>query len=459
MAIAYNYGLLQAIAPESANDQIGAVEQSALRQTQNQLAQQQAQAAAIQNQFAPQLNQVKLKGEQDALESAQAAKLGSLLQSIDAIPDPDRRQTMYSSMLPVFKKVAPAFELPDEYNPDITGVVAGSAIDPKTRMEQQIGLQKAQLLAGTKTNQVTSDADGSKFIVNKVTGEITPFSGSPTPESGGVFPAADGGTPQPPAFGFSPVGLDPMARKKQMDTDAKRLQAYQNNKQKAENALRALDTMEPNLDNFRTGSGGDFRMNLDKAADAFLPGDGFKASADAANNIDKSSNDLVTELQGFQYVPGQRGSVLGLRTLLASKPGVGQQVETNKNIVGGLRSKLNNYLLSEELAQQYKEANPFKLIDSNAEKLDDALKALYPLETIDQKSGKVTFHPESVERIRAAIPDAIANPQKYLQAVQQQGNTGAGPSQPVTAPKVGTVEDGHVFLGGDPADPNSWKAQ
>lgn len=41
---------------------------------------------------------------------------------------------------------------------------------------------------------------------------------------------------------------------------------------------------------------------------------------------------------------------------------------------------------------------------------------------------------------------------------EQRGGSQAVPSPAASMPKAGTVEDGYMFLGGDPADPKSWKA-
>jgi hypothetical protein len=49
------------------------------------------------------------------------------------------------------------------------------------------------------------------------------------------------------------------------------------------------------------------------------------------------------------------------------------------------------------------------------------------------------------------------NPPHFATLPNGQMGMVGGYTPPVAAPAPGTVEDGHVFMGGNPGDPNSWK--
>ncbi len=386
----------------------------------NQQAQQQAQqlAAAQQQSLYPAqqaMANIGVQNATDELANKRRMMAVSMLNGIGNEPDPAKQQQLYSTLKPMAERYDPTLKLPDDYDPSLSRALMGSQIPAEKQAQMQNDLEKAQILSGAKGKHMwVNPMDGQPYIVDAMSGEISKPGSSP----GAASPVQS----QQPAFGFNLSGFNPMTMKQQASVDSKRMEAFQNNKEKAQNALDILDAMEPNLKNFGTGSGGDIRMAGDKLG-AMLPsslgGNYFTPSADAANNIDKDANDLVTQLTGFQYVPGQRAGVAGLKNLQASKPGITNQPDTNANIISELRGRLNGYLTSEELAQAYKEASPLHVIDSNAGKLDDALKTVYPITTVDKDTGRIDYHPESVDRIRAAMPDAIANPQKYFQAAQQ----------------------------------------
>ncbi len=127
-----------------------------------------------------------------------------------------------------------------------------------------------------------------------------------------------------------------------------------------------------------------------------------------------------------------RGSVLGLQTMLASKPGVSQPPQTNKNIVAGLRAKVIDYQLSTELAQRYREASPLKVTDANTMMLDNALKTIFPIESVDPNTGDTVFNKENAIKIRQAIPDAISNPKAYIERANALMSGADGSASPVT---------------------------
>lgn len=201
------------------------------------------------------------------------------------------------------------------------------------------------------------------------------------------------------------------------ETDAKREQAATNNNMVADNALEMLDALEPNIDNFNTGSFGEERAKATKLASTLgIPGT--KDSATAAGNIDKNTMGLITELNKFEYMPGMRGSDLALGIIKASKPGNDQLPEVNKNIISELRGKLWSYKLGDQITKQYKENSPLKVTDAQSEQVTQSLLKLYPLTKVDSKTGKITFNADNIGKIQAATPDAVQNPQKYIQAAQ-----------------------------------------
>lgn len=273
----------------------------------------------------------------------------------------------------------------------------------------------------TDSFTVQKDALGNLFKVNKRTGEVQ----SVNPNGGGLAQPYNPEA-QTPVFGFddSQLVANPAALKDMIKTDQARAKSANSNRAIVDNANRALDSLEPNLDKFNSGAMAGTRLAGDKlasylGADSIWPSLG--TSAVAGSNIEKGTNDLATELSKFEYVPGNRTGALGLKTILGSKPSIDQPNETNKNITAGIRAKLTDYQLSEELADQYRQASPYKIATNNANLLDDALKKIYPIESVDQKTGATIFHPENVEKIRNAIPDAISNPKKYFEAAKVGG--------------------------------------
>lgn len=264
--------------------------------------------------------------------------------------------------------------------------------------------------------------DGSVTLVGRKSGTVKPLGYGVASADGSASDSAQ------KTFGFpiSPMSKDALKQLRQADL------AQQKNEQVtgqvADNVLNIVDSLEPHLTGeFKTGFGGNARaLGSSAARYVGLGGKDTENAAITAGAIDKGTNDLVTELNKFQYVPGSRGSVLALKTLLASKPGLTQQPEVNESIINGIRSKVWNYKVEDELRSQYRDANPLKIADSNVDKLGDALKKQYPIESIDPKSGKVTFNAENVQKIREAIPDAISNPTKYLHAAK--GGPGVAPS-------------------------------
>lgn len=239
--------------------------------------------------------------------------------------------------------------------------------------------------------------------------------------------------------------------KQSAETDSKREQAATNNNMVADNALHMLDTLEPNIKNFKTGSFGEERGAAAKLGST-IGIKGLDKSATAAGNIDKNTMGLITELNKFEYMPGMRGSDMALGIIKASKPGNDQLPEVNQNIIGELRGKLWGYKLSDQVIKQYKENSPLKISDAQGEQLSQSLMKLYPLTSVDPDTGKVTFNANNALKIQQITPDAVKNPQKYIQASQQaKGDvtsatpTISGPSDPAFA----DLKPGNKFIDKD----------
>lgn len=64
----------------------------------------------------------------------------------------------------------------------------------------------------------------------------------------------------------------------------------------------------------------------------------------------------------------------------------------------------------------------------------------------------------------ATTEDSIANIENIISALEQEYDAALGarpqsPAPPSGAPRVGTVQDGYVYMGGDPSNPKSWRKQ
>lgn len=289
--------------------------------------------------------------------------------------------------------------------------------------EKHLGIQESmtQTAARRSGQSVEKGADGRLYMVDKIAGTMTPLSATGTGTQ--TIGQSDGAANQP-SFGFdtSTLPSDPAALKGMQKTDQLRKKAYDTNSPIINNMLNTLDEMEPNYNLYNTGvAAPEWRAAGEKAI-------GMQGGT-AAANIDKGSNSLATDWQKFQYVPGGRGSVLGLKTILGSKPGLDQPAETNRNISSDIRAKLSDYDLSEKLNDRYRELSPLKIADSNADNLNEALSRIYPLKTVDQKTGQTAFHPENAAAREQAISDAIANPKKYIAQAQSLPTKYSGAEQ------------------------------
>jgi hypothetical protein len=88
------------------------------------------------------------------------------------------------------------------------------------------------------------------------------------------------------------------------------------------------------------------------------------------------------------------------------------------------------------------------------QEFDNAAKQYFPQigDTPEVIAQKAQNRKIAIGGIQADIPQSSKNlPDQIIQSSQ--------PPVPTGAPKVGTVQNGYVFMGGNPADQNSWKKQ
>lgn len=376
----------------------------------NAAKQQAIDSSRQQMQQSQQLQPYKMQEAQQTLDSNKLTQLKQKNDLVGQLLSGVNDQASYDSAKQQAAQYGlPIDHLPPQYDPGIVKNLQMRAMGMDkylTLQLQQQGAQETQRhnLATENNNRMKITGGMGMTNVDPETGDVTNV--------------------QSPGFGFQAQAYPPVVFKNMANEDSKRRVAGEANRPIANNVLNILDTLEPNLDKFTTGAGGDIRLNAEKAAKYLSGGTMYDQTATAGNDIEKSTNDLANELGKFQHMPGNRGSVLGLQTILASKPGVTQDPQTNRNIIAGLRAKATDALLSDELQQQYRQASPYKITDSNVDKLDDALKDIYPLYTVDKKTNQVSFNADNADKIRDSMSDAIANPQKYMQMAKQAKNSG-----------------------------------
>jgi len=83
-------------------------------------------------------------------------------------------------------------------------------------------------------------------------------------------------------------------------------------------------------------------------------------------------------------------------------------------------------------------------------------------ETEKQLFNNFKTGPTGVMGAMHGVTDSVGtflkDEQNFQSTGNRQGTPAATPNAPFGIPKVGTIEDGHEFLGGNPADPKNWKA-
>lgn len=246
-----------------------------------------------------------------------------------------------------------------------------------------------------------------------VTGQtqIDPATGQVIPAGPAVSP--DGSKPTD-TFGFKLPPTTPAAIKLQMKNDAAQ--------QKSETANRAvIDQMEPTLeelrqnnDLYKTGKGKEAMAHIGQVVNSWTGLN--EDSATASNNLEKGANDFLAQAMKLQPV-GSRVTNAQLAIQQAGKPGLGNQHETNVNILNAWQGRIEEIKNTNDLFQQYREESPMHVTDSNTQKLDDALHTIYPSVTV--KGGKTSLNKENIDAYKQAIPDAIANPDKYFEMAKK----------------------------------------
>lgn len=325
---------------------------------------------------------------------------------------------------------------------------------------QQSRLDTAAYQKGLLANDTVKTNQG-KFTIGKdpITGNMTVFNAKtgqfvtpPNSQSGQpdqqpyIDPATGeviGGAPS--VLPASQTRLTPTVYHQMAVEDSAQRKAAMANEPLGNNILKTLDGLEPNYANVDTGGYASKAEQL--GAKAFNPNGQYATSA---ANMDKGTFQLATDMNKFQYAPGSRGSVLGLQTILNSKPGMDQPYQTNMNITNELRGRVTDYQAEQSLFQQWRQASPYHVTDDNAYSVGEALRTIYPTTNVDQKTGAVTFNKANAQAMRQAIPDAIKNPQKYLDMAV------SGSAQPTTgasggnAPVPQMAPDGNHYI----PDPN-----
>lgn len=387
------------------------------------------QSRILQNQSAAQTNAVRPQLLQQQIEQGQLANQGSDLDLKAKQLEQNLAQHNYASQL--LQSLAPDgsnysdliqkgqslgldfSKAPPEWGAEAQQFVQSakqSIYDPKT----QIALAQMQ----REYANTQSLIQHRKTLENLATQKFGASQGQPIAfdeEGNAIY-----GPSQSPNFGFDQSNIPPQVFSKMAGEDSKRRLASTQNYPIAQNILKTLDELEPQLDKFHTGG-------VAPETRAYIGRNLGTDAGVAAANIEKATNSLATDVSKFQSIPGQKGSVLQLQTILASKPGIKQPEQTNRNIISDMRGKVTDYALSSELQQMYREAAPKKIADENVDKLDSTLKDLFPISST-AKNGQTSFNQNNVDNIRAVMQDAIANPRKY-QALQQLKKRGVDITQ------------------------------
>lgn len=321
---------------------------------------------------------------------------------------------------------------------------------PMSPQEQHVELLRQQAAAGlipyseyVKAKDPTNAENQPKYtdhngvVYEQKPGEKpTPYSipaaiktdaqGNPIATAGtGGAPGTTGAPSQASNFGFKLPAMTQQEIKIQQENDKAAQLAAQSNIPIIRNAQRYLDALEPSLKDLHTGTGSTPFQYMNSMANGILPAgispDRMQKMNTEYGNINSNTQSLALELSKLQPGQGSKGNKLSLQTLINSKPGFQNDNQSNMNTLADMRAKLSDIETSADLDQQYRAASPYGTTDANTRALDDALKTIYPLQTVDKKTGNVTFNQHNADLIRKIIPDAIKRPDGYLKQAQLQG--------------------------------------
>lgn len=419
------------------------------------------QANNIQDQLAKQ-NALTGQTAQELTDTQQKqyGMQASLLAGLAKLP-PDQYAQAAQHIIPIANQLGTR-----QFDPTIdqqtAGLIAAGGVSAPEQATLANNLQRAQMLNTLKAQDVVTDPNtGQKVVIDKMTGQQRPV----TPQENeyynatGQLPSQGGTTPgmpqngsgmlfSPPQqqqqssasqqlpttmqqpqqqspFGFNLSDTNPLENKKNLTLTQQWQQADQANRPLFENMQDKIAAMRLQIPKIEGGSA---LSNLAVNAGRIVGTD----RAQAAQELNSQANDLATmatQLQGAKT--GSRGSVLQLKTALASKPNSTNYPNVNNDLLDEMEGKVARADADSSLYNAYIQANPHKTLDNNANKLADALDKQFP---ILDKNGKL--NPDNLAQWKAAIPDAIQNPKQYLNAkselpanMQQQGGTNATQSQ------------------------------
>lgn len=455
------------------------------QQQQSQLAQNNQRTAAA-------------AGDINDMQAKQRSMQLSMLSGVLNEPDPVKQQQLLQNIVPIANKINPSYQIDSNIDIPTVRALVQSQVSPTEQATLENNLQRAQMVNSLKAQTVTTyPATGQKIIIDKYTSAQRPITtqeneyynatGQLPGEQGtaqipanatGIFPnlgvarqnfdnfrtqAQGGAVPIPPgggqpltgnelggesaqtAFGFpqSSYVTNPNALK----LEQKNAAAFEQNRGQrdilADQAEQKLNELEPDLVGTKDASGNvtggvqggpGIWKKLGFAAEGLSPSG--STELNTATQADAETKDLANTLSQMQVQPGSRGTKIALQTLLASKPDpYNQTPEANQKLLTNARTAINQYKLETDFLDAYKDANPQHIIDNKAYDLFDALQKQFPLSTID-KTGKPTFNGDNVAALRDAIPDALSNPSKYLNAKTEaqsrlrQPNQTSAPTQP-----------------------------
>lgn len=402
-----------------------------------------------------QLTSAQTANQQNDLQTKQRAMQLSMLSGVLNEPDPDKQRQILGNIVPIANKINPSYQI----DPNIDIPTVRALVQSQVTPEEQAKNQILQSMYGMKAVSIEKDPLSGQLVrVNKLTGEKAPLSPqeqltyqqNPTAfeasQGGGIFPqnnttqmpqaaSSTPAAPAQPAFGFplSSYANDlPAMRAAQKNTAE--LEKNKESKAALINDIRSnLSQIEPELQNVK---GGNFLSNAVISAGSLVPGGSDEnQAADAART---NAQGLALNLSKLQQIGSSgRTTVAALQTLLNSKPDpYAHYQQNNLDNVAHIKGTVENYDAENNFLLAYKDANPMHLVDDNAYKLYDSLQKQFPITTVD-KDGHTTFNAQNVQALNNAIPDAIANPQKYMgqQNAVSQANSSLKPQE---SPKSGT---------------------